>query len=97
MKHCPSCGTKYPDEANFCPLDAGHLEPDPSGTLPHGGKPRLQTDEGNVGGRYRVHEQIAGDRTGEVTDPFGHRWTLSTHVEDVSEAEMHKRAKELYG
>ena len=44
-----------------------------------------------------VANQFYGERTGEVTDPFGHRWTLSTHVEDVSEAEMQKRAKELYG
>jgi len=35
-----------------------------------------------------------GDRYGKVTDPFGHNWGISTHVEDVSEAEMDKRGKE---
>ncbi len=42
-----------------------------------------------------VADQFYGDRTGEVSDPFGYRWTLSTHVEDVSEEEMQRRAKEL--
>lgn len=38
-----------------------------------------------------VADQFYGDRTGTVTDPFGHSWTLSTHVEDVPEDEMQRR------
>ncbi len=38
-----------------------------------------------------VEDQFYGDRTGTVIDPFGHRWTLSTHVEDVPEDEMQRR------
>lgn len=34
-----------------------------------------------------------GDRYGKVMDPFGHIWGLSTHVEDVSEEEMARRAE----
>ena len=34
-----------------------------------------------------------GDRSGRVKDPFGNFWILSTHVEDVSPAEMQKRSK----
>jgi PhnB protein len=41
-----------------------------------------------------VTNQFYGDRIGEITDPFGYRWTLSTHVEDVSEEEMQRRAAE---
>ena len=33
-----------------------------------------------------------GDRFGTVTDPFGHRWSIATHVEDVSEEEIARRA-----
>jgi PhnB protein len=36
-------------------------------------------------------DQFYGDRSGTVTDPFGHVWTLATHKEDVSVEEMHKR------
>ena len=38
-----------------------------------------------------VQDQFYGDRSGTLEDPFGHVWTLSTHIEDVSEEEMKKR------
>jgi PhnB protein len=38
-----------------------------------------------------VADQFYGDRTGGVTDPFGHVWYVMTHVEDVSDEEMRKR------
>lgn len=34
-----------------------------------------------------------GDRYGQVTDPFGHSWSLATHQEDVQPEELRKRAK----
>ena len=37
--------------------------------------------------------QFYGDRTGNLKDPFGHSWTLATHVEDVSPEEIDKRIK----
>jgi PhnB protein len=39
-------------------------------------------------------DQFWGDRFGSVTDPFGHPWQISTHVEDVPPEEMEKRSKE---
>ena len=39
-----------------------------------------------------VKDQFYGDRSGTVKDPFGHRWTLATHVEDIPPDEMSKRA-----
>ncbi len=41
-----------------------------------------------------VENQFYGDRSGQFEDPFGHRWTVSTHVEDVPPDEMAKRAAE---
>ena len=38
-----------------------------------------------------VENQFWGDRMGTLTDPFGHQWSLATHVEDVSESEMQTR------
>jgi PhnB protein len=38
-----------------------------------------------------LKDQFYGDRSGGISDPFGHQWTLSTHVEDVSSEEMQKR------
>jgi PhnB protein len=38
-----------------------------------------------------VQDQFYGDRSGTLTDPFGHVWTIGTHVEDLSEAEIQQR------
>ena len=42
-----------------------------------------------------VQDQFWGDRMGTLTDPFGHQWSLATHVEDVSEAEMEERMRQF--
>jgi PhnB protein len=40
-------------------------------------------------------DQFYGDRDGHIVDPFGHRWTVATHVEDVEPDEMIRRMNEL--
>ena len=42
-----------------------------------------------------VEDQFYGDRCGAVKDPFGHEWTISTHIEDVSSEEMNKRMEAI--
>jgi len=39
--------------------------------------------------------QFYGDRSGTLVDPFGHKWTVSTHIEDVSPEELKKRMTEM--
>jgi len=41
--------------------------------------------------RRPLTNQFYGDRSGTIEDPFGHCWTISTHVEDVTPEEMRKR------
>jgi PhnB protein len=41
-----------------------------------------------------VADQFWGDRFGSIKDPFGHSWSIATHVEDVPPEEMADRAKE---
>jgi PhnB protein len=50
---------------------------------------------GGAKAQREVADQFYGDRTGTLIDPFGHKWSISTHVEDVSEEEMHRRAKAM--
>ena len=45
----------------------------------------------------QVEDQFYGDRSGQFEDPFGHRWSVATHVEDVPPDEMAKRAAEVAG
>jgi PhnB protein len=40
-------------------------------------------------------DQFYGDRSGSFEDPFGHRWHVATHVEDVSPEEMVARAEQV--
>lgn len=42
-----------------------------------------------------VQNQFYGDRSGTFEDPFGHIWTLATHVEDVSVDEIRQRMQAL--
>jgi PhnB protein len=45
----------------------------------------------------QVEDQFYGDRSGQFEDPFGHRWSVATHIEDVPPDEMAKRAAESTG
>lgn len=38
-----------------------------------------------------IRDEFWGDRMGSVIDPFGHKWALATHVEDVPPEEMERR------
>jgi PhnB protein len=40
--------------------------------------------------------QFWGDRYGQVKDPFGHKWALGQHIEDVAPDEMERRSKEMF-
>jgi len=43
-----------------------------------------------------VQDQFYGDRSGTLTDPYGHIWHVSTHKEDLSPEEIHRRAAALH-
>lgn len=40
-----------------------------------------------------VEDRFYGDRVGQIEDPFGHVWSVQTHVEDVTPEEMQRRAE----
>ncbi|MFD5180789.1 VOC family protein [Nocardia sp. NPDC058379] len=40
-------------------------------------------------------DQFYGDRSGAFEDPWGHRWTVATHIEDVTPEEMQRRMDEM--
>ena len=43
-----------------------------------------------------LQDQFYGDRSGTLTDPFGHVWTVATHTEDVTPEEMDRRLANLH-
>ena len=40
-----------------------------------------------------LQDQFYGDRSGTLVDPFGHVWTISTHIEDLTPEEIDERMK----
>ena len=48
----------------------------------------------NAGARVQqpLENKFYGDRMGTIIDPFGHEWSLGSHIEDVSPEEMQRRA-----
>ena len=43
-----------------------------------------------------VQNQFYGDRSGTILDPFGYKWTIATHIEDMSSEEMARRAAAMF-
>ncbi len=43
-----------------------------------------------------VADQFYGDRCGSVKDPFGHKWSIATHIEDVPPEEIERRARKMF-
>jgi PhnB protein len=46
--------------------------------------------------RMPLMDMFWGDRFGQVIDPFGHTWSLATHIEDVRPSQMRKRQEEFF-
>jgi PhnB protein len=44
-----------------------------------------------------AEDQFYGDRDGYIIDPFGHGWTIASHVEDVTPDELNRRMAEMFG
>ena len=51
----------------------------------------------NAGAKIQrpLQDQFYGDRSATLEDPFGHVWTVATHIEDVPPDEIHRRMEEM--
>ena len=47
--------------------------------------------------RHPLHDAFWGERHGQITDPFGHRWNLAQRLREVSSAEIAAAAAKLFG
>jgi PhnB protein len=47
--------------------------------------------------RHELADQFWGERQGQLTDPFGHRWNIAQHVRDVTPEEMAAAAARMFG
>ena len=83
-EECPQWGSQSPLALSGTPTGFCVYVPDADAAFARALAAGATTDR-------PMADQFWGDRTGSVIDPFGHKWTLATHVEDVSAAEMQAR------
>jgi PhnB protein len=86
----PDAGGKSPKELGGSPVTLMVYVEDVDDTY------QRALDKGATAER-KVENQFYGDRAGSFVDPFGHIWHVASHVEDVSEEEMARRAQEMMG
>lgn len=82
---CPGMGNKSPVELGGSPVGLMLYVPDVDTVF------RKAIAAGSTEVKS-VQDQFYGDRSGTFSDPFGHIWTVATHIEDVEPAEMQRRA-----
>lgn len=83
-QECPAWGNKSPLTLGGSPVGLCVYLPDVDAAFARAVSAGAKVDR-------PVEDQFYGDRSGTVTDPFGHKWTLATHVEDMTPAEMQRR------
>jgi PhnB protein len=81
----PQMGTLSPKSTEGSPLLLYVYAPDVDAVVEKAVKAGAKLDQ-------PVKNQFYGDRAGSVTDPFGYKWFVATHVEDVAPEELKKRA-----
>jgi PhnB protein len=84
----PEMGAKGPLELGGCPIGICLYVLDSDGAF-------NRAVSAGAKSLRPVQDQFYGDRSGTLTDPFGHQWTISTHKEDVSPEEMERRMKNM--
>jgi uncharacterized glyoxalase superfamily protein PhnB len=84
----PEYGIRSPDPAHGTPVTI-HLHVDDADSLIR------RAVESGATLESEPKDQFYGERSGCIRDPFGHRWNIGHHIEDVSAEEMQRRYVEL--
>ena len=82
-------GTKSPETLGGNPLTIGLYVPDVD-------KSFQKAIDAGATVIMPVKDEFYGDRTGQVIDPFGYKWMIATHFEDVSQEEMQTRMDKMF-
>lgn len=82
----PQWGVQSPQALNGSPVSVFLYVPDVDATF-------KQAVAAGSTEAMPVADMFWGDRYGKVVDPFGHKWDIATHVEDVAPADMEERMK----
>ena len=84
----PACGSLGPDKTQGSPVTLHIYAADADALVA-----RAQKAGATV--TMPVQDMFWGDRYGTLTDPFGHRWSVATHVRDVTTEEMQEAMRQM--
>jgi PhnB protein len=87
---------EYPEMGVKAPITAGCTTATLMVYVPDVDASYVKAVEAGAKATMPIQDMFWGDRYGQVTDPYGHRWSLATHVEDVSMEEMERRQQEFF-
>ena len=85
----PDWGTKSPETLGGNPLTIGLYVPDAD-------KSFQKAIDAGATVIMPVKDEFYGDRVGQVIDPFGYKWMIATHFEDISQEEMQIRMNKMF-
>ena len=85
----PDWGTKSPDTLGGNPVTLSLYVPDVNQSF------QKAIDAGATV-IMPVKDEFYGDRTGQILDPFGYKWMIATHIEDVPQDEMQIRMNKMF-
>lgn len=84
----PEYGVKSPTTLGGSPVDLFLYVPDVDASF-------KQAIAAGATETMPVADQFWGDRYGKLNDPFGHRWSMATHKEELTEQEIMERAQKF--
>ena len=82
---------EYPDMGNRGPLALGGTPVGIALYVPNADEVFKRAVDAGAKVERPLQDQFYGDRSGTIIDPFGHKWTIATHIEDVPPEEIDKR------
>lgn len=85
----PDWGTKSPDTLGGTPVTLGLYVPDVDQSF-------QRAIDAGASEYMPVKDEFYGDRTGQVLDPFGYKWMIATHQEEVPQEEMQTRMDKMF-
>jgi PhnB protein len=85
----PDWGTKSPQTLGGNPMTIGLYVPDVD-------KSFQRAIDAGATEIMPVKDEFYGDRVGQVIDPFGYKWMIATHIEDVPQEEMQTRMNKMF-
>jgi PhnB protein len=90
-------GSEFPDAGIVSPLTIGGTATVLQLNVDDADAAWARAIEAGADPHHELADQFWGERHGQLTDPFGHRWNIAQHLRDVSPEEVAEAAAKAFG